>query len=432
MTTVLCYGDSNTYGYVPETGMRYPRDVRYPGRLQMLLGDEYEIIEEGCNGRTTIHDDPFDGWKNGLDYLRPCLHSHKPIDIVILMLGSNDLKLTFHLSAKEIADGAGVLVDVISSFSKEDQGFAPKIILVSPPEIGTGIRYSPFYGAFDEGSIEISRQFPQYYRAVAEKYGCTFFDAAQHIYPSDVDSLHLTPEGHRVLAEKLCEVVKGMEMDNIHGEIDYSEYWERCWKEENSEELSGYLQGWNGHADEEMDIFRQYGVRKVCDAACGFGAHTIAFASNGFEVSAFDISERAVELTRYGLKKFGYEGVDVKVAGITDTGYDDEAFDAATAYAVMDHLTLEDAKKALAELMRIVKPDGLLLISFDAAEEEDFQCEHEELSDGSMIYTDASREGMLYRPYDAEKIGALVEGCSVVKQWTNRKGAQIVLLQKKL
>ncbi len=97
--TILCYGDSNTYGYVPETGMRYPRDIRYPGRLQNLFGEEYTVIEEGCNGRTTIHDDPIDGWKNGLDYLKPCLNSHKPIDIVILMLGSNDLKITFHLTA---------------------------------------------------------------------------------------------------------------------------------------------------------------------------------------------------------------------------------------------------------------------------------------------------------------------------------------------
>ena len=126
--TVLCYGDSNTYGYIPETGMRYPKEIRYPGKLQLLLGDDYLVIEEGCNGRTTIHDDPEDGWKNGLDYLKPCLNSHKPVDIVILMLGSNDLKDTFHLSAEEIAHGAGVLVDVIKEFTELKQGYIPKII----------------------------------------------------------------------------------------------------------------------------------------------------------------------------------------------------------------------------------------------------------------------------------------------------------------
>ena len=210
MKTVLCYGDSNTYGYVPETGMRYPRDVRYPGVLQRLLGEEYAVIEEGCNGRTTIHDDPIDGWKNGLDYLRPCLNSHKPIDIVILMLGSNDLKQTFHLTAQQIAENAGVLVDVIKEFTAEKQGFIPKIILVSPPEIGTGIRTSPFFGAFFEGAIEESRKFPEHYRKVADEKGCIFFNAAQYIYPSETDSLHLTPEGHRVLAEELSKVVKEM------------------------------------------------------------------------------------------------------------------------------------------------------------------------------------------------------------------------------
>ena len=207
MKSVLCFGDSNTYGHVPETGLRYPKDVRYPGRLQMLLGDEYVVIEEGCNGRTTIHDDPIEGWKNGLDYLKPCLNSHKPVDIVVMMLGSNDLKTVFHLSAKEIAEAAGVLVDVIQDFTKEKQGFIPEIILVSPPEIGEGIKFSPFAGAFDESAIERSKEFPEHYKKVADEKGCIFFDAAKYISPSEFDSLHLTPEAHRVLAEKLSEVI---------------------------------------------------------------------------------------------------------------------------------------------------------------------------------------------------------------------------------
>ena len=88
------------------------------------------------------------------------------------------------------------------------QGFVPKIILVSPPEIGKGIKTSPFFGAFYEDAIEESKRFPECYKAVAEAKGCIFFNAAAHIYPSEVDSLHLTPEGHKVLAEKLCAIVK--------------------------------------------------------------------------------------------------------------------------------------------------------------------------------------------------------------------------------
>lgn len=208
MKTVLCYGDSNTYGYIPETGMRYDRDVRWTGRLQKLLGSDYSVIEEGCNGRTTVRDDPVDGWKNGLDYLKPCLNSHKPVDIVILMLGSNDLKETFHVSASEIASGAGILVDVIKEFTSIKQGFVPKIILVSPTRIGEKIADSPFYGAFYERAIEESKHFGEYYAKVAKEKDCIFFDAAKYIEPSEFDSLHLAPKAHAVLAEKLYECIK--------------------------------------------------------------------------------------------------------------------------------------------------------------------------------------------------------------------------------
>ncbi len=208
--TVLCYGDSNTFGYDPETGMRYPKDIRYPGRLARLLGDGYCVIEEGCNGRTTVQIDPVDGWKNGLDYLRPCLNSHKPVDIVIMMLGTNDLKHIFHKSARQIADGAGKLVDVIQSFTAEKQGFVPEIILVSPPQIGEGIGSSPFSASFRKEAVEESKKFPECYMAVADSKGCIFFDAAKHVTPSRTDSLHLTREGHRALAERLCETVRSI------------------------------------------------------------------------------------------------------------------------------------------------------------------------------------------------------------------------------
>ncbi|MCR4605121.1 MAG: SGNH/GDSL hydrolase family protein [Eubacterium sp.] len=208
---VLCYGDSNTYGFDPRTGLRYPEGVRWTSRLAMLLGDNYRVIEEGCNGRTTIYDDPLEGWKNGLDYLKPCLNSHKPVDVVILMLGSNDLKEVFHASAAEIADRTGVLAKTIIEFTREKQGYVPEIILVSPPEIGEGITHSVFYGCFLENAIERSRQFPTEYRRVADEYGRIFFDAAKYIKPSETDSLHLDPEAHEVLAKKLSELVLEIE-----------------------------------------------------------------------------------------------------------------------------------------------------------------------------------------------------------------------------
>lgn len=210
MKTVLCYGDSNTYGFNPLNGLRYPEDVRWTGRLQRLLGEEYRVIEEGCNGRTTVFDDPEEGWKNGVDYLRPCLNSHKPVDIVIMMLGSNDLKEMFHASAEEIAAGAGELVDVIQQFTELKQGFQPEIILISPPKIGKGMAWSPFSRSFKADSITRSEKFSYCYRQVAREKNCIFFDAAEYIESSEADSLHLMPEAHKVLAEKLCECVQNL------------------------------------------------------------------------------------------------------------------------------------------------------------------------------------------------------------------------------
>ena len=208
--TILCYGDSNTYGYVPETGLRYPRDVRYPGRLQILLGDEYIVIEEGCNGRTTVQEDPIDSWKNGLPYLRPCLNSHKPVDIVIMMLGSNDLKRRFCASPEDIAGGIREHLDTISDFMMLKQGFRPRVLLISPPLIDEGITQSVFSDNFDADAVDRSMKLAPLYRSLADSFTesgrlqCDFLDAAQLIEPSAIDSLHLMPDAHRTLAEAVA------------------------------------------------------------------------------------------------------------------------------------------------------------------------------------------------------------------------------------
>ena len=212
MKTILCYGDSKTTGFNPTNGVRYPKDVRWTGRLQKLLGDDYTVIEEGCNGRTTVFDDPVDGWKNGLFYLKPCLNSHKPVDVVIMMLGSNDLKDIFHASAEKISKGAERLVQEIYDFADDKQGFRPVIILVSPPEIGPDICNSSFHYAFDETAIARSKEFHKYYKEVAERNNCIFFDAAEYVKASDVDSLHLMPEEHKKLAEGLFQCMKDSEL----------------------------------------------------------------------------------------------------------------------------------------------------------------------------------------------------------------------------
>ena len=123
--TILCYGDSITWGYNPANQNRMTFDERWPGVLDNGLGEDYKVIEEGLNGRTTIRDDPVNNcYKNGLKYLVPCLESHKPIDMCILLLGTNDLKKRFGLSATEIANGIRILVDTIKKSASGPRGFS--------------------------------------------------------------------------------------------------------------------------------------------------------------------------------------------------------------------------------------------------------------------------------------------------------------------
>ena len=210
MKTILCYGDSNTYGYNPANGRRFSEIIRWTARLQALLGEGYKVIEEGCNGRTTIFPQPDEPWKNGLPYLRPCLNSHKPVDVVVLMLGTNDLKDVYNKSAASIAGGAEVLVDTIQEFTLLKQGYEAAVILVSPPELGEKMRISPFSDQFGDEAIKKSKELARLYQAVAEEKGCVFLNAARYVKASDADSLHLDASGHRILAEQIYDLVSGL------------------------------------------------------------------------------------------------------------------------------------------------------------------------------------------------------------------------------
>ncbi|MCL1979506.1 MAG: GDSL-type esterase/lipase family protein, partial [Proteobacteria bacterium] len=123
---ILCYGDSNTWGYDPVTMDRFDETTRWPRVAGQVLGHGWEVIEEGLGGRTTVWDDPIEGYKNGRDYLIPCLESHRPLDLVVLLLGTNDLKQRFSLSAYDVAQGAGVLVRVVQASQAGRQGRAPQ------------------------------------------------------------------------------------------------------------------------------------------------------------------------------------------------------------------------------------------------------------------------------------------------------------------
>ena len=201
MKTILCYGDSNTWGSDPETGERFPEDVRWPGVLGAKLGDEYRVIEEGLSGRTTVRNDPIEGdHKNGRTYLAACLESHSPIDLITLMLGTNDLKERFGASASDIAQGAASLASIMLKSGCGPDGGAPIVVLISPPEVATLTEMAQMF----EGAEEKSRQFPEHYGRFAEQYGCEFFDASRVIVSSDVDGIHLEAGEHRKLGEAVA------------------------------------------------------------------------------------------------------------------------------------------------------------------------------------------------------------------------------------
>jgi lysophospholipase L1-like esterase len=191
MKTILCYGDSNTWGYSGETMGRYPPETRWPNVMARELGDSYTVIPEGLNGRTTVWPDPVEGeYKNGKSYLIPCLESHHPIDLVIMMLGTNDLKHRYGLSAWDIASGAGTLVEMIQGSAFGAGGGAPSVLLLAPPPTCTA--GTPFEGMFPD-SDEKSRDLGRQYGLVAAELGCEFFDTSTVIASSKVDGIHLEP-----------------------------------------------------------------------------------------------------------------------------------------------------------------------------------------------------------------------------------------------
>ena len=208
MTTVLCYGDSNTWGCIPlkapGLARRYPPATRWPGVLRSELGEGYWVVEEGLSGRTTVWDDPLEPHRNGRKLLPAALLTHQPLDLVIVMLGTNDLKRRLGGSASEIAEGAGLLVDMIIGSGCGPEGGAPKVLLVCPAPIA---RLDLFADAF-EGATEKSRELAGHFAAVAESHSCGFLDAGTVITSSEVDGIHLDEPQHRVLGQAIAGHVR--------------------------------------------------------------------------------------------------------------------------------------------------------------------------------------------------------------------------------
>jgi lysophospholipase L1-like esterase len=204
MRTIVCYGDSNTWGCQPATQDRYPITERWTGVLAQELGPHYRVVEEGLNGRTTVWDDPIEEWRNGRTYLLPCLWSHMPIDLVTIMLGTNDLKERFSVSAYDIAAAVGLLVDIMQRSGAGPNGNAPQVLVMAPPVVGKLTDYAEMF----EDALAKSRKFAEHYERVAKKYRAHFLDTALIIKSSDVDGIHLDADQHRKLALAVARRVR--------------------------------------------------------------------------------------------------------------------------------------------------------------------------------------------------------------------------------
>lgn len=203
MRRILCFGDSNTWGYDPATQERFDEATRWTGVLQAALGRDFAVIEEGLNGRTTVWNDPIEGHKNGHDYLVPCLESHRPLDLVVLMLGTNDLKRRFSLSAYDIAQGVAVLLRAVSYSGAGRDGQPPRVLLLAPPPTA---RLSDFAEMF-EGAGPKSLLLGQHYRVVAEQGHAAFLDTATVVRTSDIDGIHLEAAEHAKLGRAVAHEV---------------------------------------------------------------------------------------------------------------------------------------------------------------------------------------------------------------------------------
>ena len=197
MKTILCYGDSNTWGYDPATATRFPLEKRWPSVLAKKLGPDFLVIPEGLNGRTTVWDDPIEVDKNGAAYLPPCLQSHKPLDLVIIMLGTNDLKGRFSVGAADIAAGACRLARLVRSSDAGIDNGAPAVLLVAPAPI---LEVGPFTSMF-AGGAEKSAGFSGEFKRLAGEANIPLLVAGDFIASSPLDGIHLSEEGQRRIGE---------------------------------------------------------------------------------------------------------------------------------------------------------------------------------------------------------------------------------------
>lgn len=205
---VMCFGDSNTWGCDPAGGPRLARSVRWPGILQAELGEGYHVVEEGLGGRTTVWEDPLEGPKNGLEHLVPLLYSHAPLDLLVIMLGTNDLKNRFSVSAMDVSWGVGRLVEAARNNARAFVNESPEILVICPPPFASmeGVDLKDIFVGGEEKSYQLAAE---YERRGKEK-NFRVINAGEIIKSSALDGIHLEPSEHSKLGKAVAQEVRGI------------------------------------------------------------------------------------------------------------------------------------------------------------------------------------------------------------------------------
>ena len=214
---ILCYGDSNTWGCIgkwvesDEPSSRYDADTRWPCVAQKELGEKFHIIEEGLGGRTTIYPHPTEPWKNGEPYLRPCLHTHRPLDLVVIMLGTNDLQIKKDITSEELYIGISRLIDIVRETGKTGRGnVPPKVLIIAPIEVRPSApegRTAVFAKFRCEIGQKLSLMLPSVYAEVAKEKGCYFLNGQDYAQPGPADGIHFDAESHIQLGKAMAKLI---------------------------------------------------------------------------------------------------------------------------------------------------------------------------------------------------------------------------------
>lgn len=202
MKEILCFGDSNTYGLVPGEKRRYAYDERWTGILSERLGNQFHVTEEGLCGRTTVFEDFFREGRKASKTLPVILESHSDTNLIVLMLGTNDMKTCFKTNEKIISFGIEKLLGQIRNFNPEI-----KILLVSPILLGEKVWQENYDPEFDEQSVKISKQLKAEYERVSKEWKTEFLSASDYAVPSEIDQEHMDIKNHKLFAEAVTEKI---------------------------------------------------------------------------------------------------------------------------------------------------------------------------------------------------------------------------------